>query len=307
MTISIIIVNWNVKALLRQSLQSILSSQYEGEIEVIVVDSASADGSAAMVEAEFPTVKLIASSENLGYAGGNNVGVAAAVGDYLFILNPDTTLFADTLTQLMAYMQAHPTVGVVGPQLRWPDGTVQSSRRRFPTLGSLFWESTLLEQWLPQNRAAKRYKLADQPADQPQPVDWLVGAALFIRREAWRAAGPFDETFFMYFEETDWCHRCAQAGWAIHYLPQAAVMHYEGQSSRQVMAARTIRFQRSKIHYTAKWFGRGWAWSVRLFLLATFAFQWAEESLKWLIGHKRTLRRARMVAYWQVLRSGLAP
>jgi GT2 family glycosyltransferase len=137
------------------------------------------------------------------------------------------------------------------------------------------------------------------------PVDWIVGAALFMRREVWQAVGPIDEDFFMYFEETDWCRRCVQAGWEIHYVPQAQVIHYEGQSSQQVAAARTVRFQRSKIRYARKWLGPGWARLIRLFLLATFAWQLSEESLKWLIGHKRPLRRARMSAYWQVLRSGL--
>ena len=299
-------VSWNVKSLLRQCLQSIYASRYEGDIDLIVVDSASHDSSAAMVRAEFPQAKLIASPANLGYAEGNNVGLAEAEGDFLFILNPDTTLFEDTVLQLVTYLNAHPQVGAIGPQLLWPDGSVQASRRRFPTPGSLFWESTLLEQWFPNNRFARTYKFADQDDGYAQPVDWLVGAALLIRREVWQAVGPIDEAYFMYFEETDWCRRCAQAGWEIHYVPQAKVTHYEGQSSKQVVAARTIRFQRSKIHYTQKWFGDLWAWLVRLFLLATFGFQWLEETLKWLIGHKRPLRRERMAAYWQVLRSGLA-
>jgi hypothetical protein len=111
-----------------------------------------------------------------------------------------------------------------------------------------------------------------------------------------------DETFFMYFEETDWCRRSAQAGWETHYLPTAQVTHYEGKSSEQIMAARTLRFQRSKLYYTRKYFGPGWAMGLRLFLWATFAFQWTEESLKWLVGHRRTLRRERMVAYGRVLR-----
>jgi hypothetical protein len=130
-----------------------------------------------------------------------------------------------------------------------------------------------------------------------------VGAALLIRREVWQQIGPIDEDFFMYFEETDWCHRCRQAGWEIHYLPEAKITHYEGKSSEQVVAARTVRFQRSKLRYTRKYFGAGWAMALRLFLWLTFAFQWAEESAKWLIGHKRTLRKERMQAYSYVLRN----
>ena len=302
MTISVVIVNWNVKDLLRQCLQSVIASEIQADVEIIVVDSASGDGSAAMVRQEFPQIKLIASDENLGYAKGNNIGAAQASGDYLFLLNPDTRLQANTLAALLAYLQAHPGVGVVAPQLLWPDGSVQSSRRRFPTVGTLFWESTLLQQWFPRNKVACAYLCDDSSPTQTTPVDWAVGAALFIRREVWRQVGGLDESFFMYFEETDWQYRVTQKGWKIHYLPAAKVTHYEGQSSGQVFAARTIRFQRSKIRYAQKWFGAGWAGTLRVFLWLTFAFQWGEESLKWLAGHKRLLRKKRMDAYKDVLK-----
>ena len=270
-----------------------------------MVDNASHDGSPAMVQAEFPQVHLIAATQNLGFAKGNNVGLAEARGDFMFLLNPDTVLAEDALAHLSDYLGRHAAVGVVGPKLLWPDGSVQSSRRRFPTVASMFLESTVLEQWFPNNRVARRYKFADRPELQVMAVDWLMGSALFIRKEAWQATGPLDETLFMYFEETDWCRRCVEAGWAIHYVPQAVVIHYEGQSSQQVAAARTIRFQRSKIRYTRKWFGRGWATVVQLFLLATFVFQGLLEGAKWVLGHKRTLRKERMITYWQVLKSGL--
>jgi GT2 family glycosyltransferase len=303
--ISIIIVNWNVKDLLRDCLRSVqaaLAAAPQLAAEIIVVDSASGDGSPQMVRDEFPQAQLIASETNLGYAGGNNAGAAAAQGRHLFLLNPDTVVQPDALARLVEFMTAHPQAGAVGPQLRWPDGAVQSSRRRFPTHGSLFWESTLLGQWFPRNRHARRYHCADLPADRPQRVDWVVGAAILIRREAWQQVGPIDEGYFMYFEETDWCRRAAAAGWEIHYRPEAIVTHFEGQSSGQVLAARTLRFQRSKLRYTRKYFGAGWAIALRWFLWATFAFQWAEESAKWLIGHRRDLRRQRMNAYSQLLR-----
>jgi GT2 family glycosyltransferase len=222
------------------------------------------------------------------------------------ILNPDTELVGDALASMVRYLEEHPGVGALGPQLCYPDGTLQPSRRRFPSLATAFWESTLLHQWFPDNRVVHRYYLADRPADVPQPVDWLVGAALMIRREAWQQAGPLDEGFFMYFEELDWCRRCRAAGWEIHYLPAAEVIHYEGKSSEQVATARTIRFQRSKIRYYDKYYGAGWGLAIRLFLLLTFAIQLGEESLKWLVGHKRALRRERVLSHWQVLRSGLA-
>ncbi len=303
MDLSIIIVNWNVKDLLRDCLASLLKAVTASlNYEIIVVDSASHDGSVNMVRAEFPQARLIASHENLGYAKGNNVGAVAAQGRYLLLLNPDTVVKPGALLELVTYLEARPSVGAVGPQLLWPDGSLQSSRRHFPSLGSLFWESTLLGQWFPHHPYAEYYRMATTPPDVPQRVDWLVGAAILIRREAWQQVGFLDQTFFMYFEETDWCHRCTRAGWEIHYLPTAQITHYEGKSSQQVVAARAIRFQRSKIRYTAKYFGQFWASGLRLFLWLTFAFQLLEESGKWLIGHRRSLRYERMVAYRELLR-----
>jgi GT2 family glycosyltransferase len=303
MDVSVIIVNWNVRELLRRCLSSLRQGEETrvATTEMIVVDCASWDGSVDMVRREFPGVRLIASQENLGYAGGNNRGMAEAAGRYLLILNPDTELVGDALAAMVRYLDEHPGVGALGPALRYPDGTLQSSRRRFPTPATAFWESTLLHQWFPNNRIARRYHLTDRLADVPQPVDWLVGAALMLRREAWQQVGPLDEGFFMYFEELDWCRRCRAAGWEIHYLPAAEVIHYEGKSSEQVVTARIVRFQRSKVRYFAKYYGPGWALVIRLFLVGTFVFQWGAEGLKWLVGHKRELRRERMAAYWQVL------
>lgn len=303
--LSVVVVNWNVKDLLRACLQSLLAAGQTAPqfaTEIIVVDSASSDDSPEMVRREFPQVRLIASEQNLGYAGGNNAGAAVAQGRYLFLLNPDTIVQPEALSRMVEYMDTHPTIGALGPQLLWPDDSSQSSRRSFPSLGTLFWESTLLGQWFPHNRHIQSYHLVHHPADQPQKVDWVVGAAILIRHEAWQQVGPIDEAFFMYFEETDWCRRSAAAGWETYYLPTAQVTHYEGKSSEQVVAARTLRFQRSKLRYTRKYFGPVWATLLRLFLWLTFAFQWAEESLKWLIGHRRELRRKRMIAYGEVLR-----
>jgi GT2 family glycosyltransferase len=305
MELSIIIVNWNVKPLLRDCLNSVskaIAAAPDLSTEIIVVDSASSDGSPDMVRKEFSWVRLIANNKNVGYAGGNNMGVDAAQGRFLFLLNPDTVVHANILHQLVDFMDSHPQSGAVGPQLLWPDGSIQSSRRRFPTVGTLFWESTLLGQWFPNNRYIRDYQYADQTPDHPQIVEWVVGAAILIRRDAWQQVGPIDEDYFMYFEETDWCRRAVEIGWLVYYQPDAQVVHFEGKSSEQVIAARTIRFQRSKLRYAEKYFGSSWAVLLRVFLWTTFAIQWLEETAKWLLGHKRSLRKQRMIAYGQVLR-----
>lgn len=302
--LSIIIVNWNTRDLLRACLHSLPLTDPASEI--IVVDSASADGSADMVRVEFPTVSLIASPDNLGYSRGNNVGLARARGEFVFILNPDTQVAPHALPDLLAALHADPQVAVVGPLLRYPDGSVQASRRRFPTLLTLFLESTWWQGLAPR-AVLDHFYARDLPPDQPAEVDWLVGAALLVRRAAYDQVGGFDEGFFMYSEELDWCRRLKQAGWRVRHVPTAEVMHFEGRASAQVPAATHIRFNASKVRYTEKYHGRAWAGGLRLWLLAQFAAQWGVEAAKWLVGHKRPLRAQRLGIYAQVLASGLRP
>jgi N-acetylglucosaminyl-diphospho-decaprenol L-rhamnosyltransferase len=323
---SVIIVSWNVQDLLQGCLQSLVASStlqvpssrllsVEHEtwnmkpgtwnMEIIVVDNASSDGSVDMVRQSFPQVWLIANESNLGFTHANNQGLAASQGRYVLLLNPDTAVVGPAVATLLAFLEVHPDVGVVGPQLRYPDGSVQPSRRRFPTLATAFVESTVLQPLFAGSSLLRRYYVADQPDDVTQDVDWLVGACLLVRREAIAQAGPLDEGFFMYSEELDWCRRIKQVGWRIVYLPTAQVIHYEGKSSEQNLAARDIRFNSSKVRYFRKHHGVWQAELLRLFLLGTFVWQLAVESLKWLVGHKRPLRAGRVRAYLQVLGSGL--
>ena len=322
MDLSILIVSWNVRELLRKCLYSVISNQYSVSsnqtpdsslntehcslnTEVIVVDNASSDGSVEMLRSEFPNVHLIGNSENVGFTRANNQALAMAQGRYLFLLNPDTELGPGALSALVAYMDAHPRVGMIGPQLRYGDGSLQSSRRRFPTLATAFLESTKLQQWFPRNRVLMHYYMRDTDDGATQEVDWINGSAMFTRREVYDQVGGLDEAFFMYSEELDWCYRIKQAGWQIVYLPTAQITHYEGKSSEQVVAKRDIYFHSSKIRFFRKYHGAFVAEILRAFLLLMFAFQIADESAKWLLGHKRAMRAARVKAYWQVLASGL--
>ncbi len=311
--LSVLIVNWNVAPLLRRCLASIAVSpgvdvRGEGDglaAEVIVVDNASTDDSVAMMEREFPWVRVVRNRENVGFTRANNQALELARGRYLLFLNPDTEIVGESLVTMVRYMDAHPDVGALGPQLRYADGRIQSSRRRFPTLATAFLESTVLHLWWPNNPVARRYYVADRPDDQEQEVDWVVGACLLVRRQAVEQVGGFDERFFMYSEELDWCRRARAAGWRVVYLPAARVIHHEGKSSEQAVPARHIHFQSSKVLYFRKHHGRLAAESVRIFLLATYGYQWMLEAAKWVVGHRRPLRRQRMATYVQVLRSGL--
>jgi GT2 family glycosyltransferase len=301
--LSVVIVNWNVRDLLRRCLESVLVHGDPGT-EVIVVDNASTDGSVEMIRTEFPQVTLIANNDNLGFSGGNNQGIAAAHGRYVLLLNADTEVLGDAFSVLVQFMDAHSEVGLVGPQLLYPDGRVQSSRRHFPTLATLFLESTWLESLAPPS-LLNRYYVLDQPDAALLDVDWVVGAAMLIRREAIQQVGGLDKGFFMYSEELDWCRRIKAAGWRVVYQPAAQIIHHVGKSSEQAIPARHINFQRSKIRYAHKYHGHGTARMLRLYLLGSYAWQMAIELAKGLLGHKRALRRQRVAAYWQVLKSRL--
>jgi N-acetylglucosaminyl-diphospho-decaprenol L-rhamnosyltransferase len=308
--LSVVILSWNVRNLLRQCLQSVFSDgKPMGErrsllTEVIVVDNASSDDSADMVRAEFPLARLIVNAANRGYTGGNNDGIAAAAGRYVLILNPDAQVVGDALATLVEYADAQPDVGVVGPQLLNPDGSIQSSRRRFPTLATGLFESTWLQSLAPRS-VLSSYYVQDRPDDVTQEVDWLVGACLLVRREVIQQVGALDEGFFMYSEELDWCRRIKQAGWKVVYLPAAQVIHHIGKSSDQVAAQRHIYFQTSKVRYFRKHRGALMAGVLRWLLLALYLWQLVLEVAKGAIGSKREMRRERVRAYWQVLRSGL--
>jgi GT2 family glycosyltransferase len=314
--LSIVIVSWNVRDLLRRCLQSIVTGAQHGhgdrvfqidgwEVEILVVDNASTDGSPEMVRDEFPRIHLIANEENRGFTAANNQGLALSQGRYLLLLNPDTEIVGDALATMAGYMKANSESGALGPRLLNTDGSPQSSRRRFPTFLTALVESTVVQEWWNDNRILRRYYMADSDNYVIQSVDWLVGACLLVRRQAYEQVGGLDEGFFMYSEELDWCRRIKGADWEVVYLPNATVIHHEGKSSEQVVPARHIYFQSSKVRYFRKHHGAFQAEALRWFLLSTYVYQTAREGLKWLAGHKRPMRAERIQAYCQVLKSGL--
>jgi N-acetylglucosaminyl-diphospho-decaprenol L-rhamnosyltransferase len=304
--LSIIIVSWNVCDLLRKCLKSIEQGKSDLNIEVIVVDNASSDGSQNMVRDEFPTVKIDAQSENVGFPRGNNLGLENAKGRYFLLLNPDTEVVDDALSILVQYLEDHPAVGLVAGQLLNPDETIQSSIRRFPTVATGLFESTWLQGLAPR-RLLDRYYFADAPTDTAVEVDWVVGACMMVRKELIEQVGLLDEAYYMYSEELDWCKRIKSDGWQIVYLPTAQIIHHAGKSSEQAVPERHVNFQRAKLRYFRKYHGSLVTLLIRVVLLANYFEQLIIELIKGLFGHKRDMRRQRVAAYWKVLRSGLPP
>ena len=254
-TLSIIIVSYNTWQYLRSCLRRIFAASYPWELEVIVIDNASTDGSAELVRGEFPAVKLIQSPRNGGFAHANNLGFAAARGDYLLMLNSDTEVQGDALAQVVEFLKTHDHVGIASARLVYPDFTDQGVARTFPTpVNALFGRRSLLTRLFPNNRYARRYLLSRQHCtDEPFEVDWVSGACLMFPRRLLEQIGGLDERFWMYWEDADFCFRAKQSGWRVFCLPKAVVVHHEGKSSGGRRHWKTIvEFNRSAYRYYRK-------------------------------------------------------
>ncbi|MEZ0325544.1 MAG: glycosyltransferase family 2 protein, partial [Fimbriimonas sp.] len=249
--LSILIVNWNTRELLRACLTSMSNHPPSEAFEVIVVDNASTDGSAEMVReeeafgvwrlafgdqpnAQRPTpnaLRLVASPTNTGYAAGNNLAFAEACGDFLLTLNPDTEFVDDSLDQALEILRAHPRVGVLGVRQVSPDGSTQHSVRGFPSLRGILGDLFKIKAW-------DSYRLSSFDYDQEQEAPQPMGTFLLFRREALADVGdpkkPFDESFPIFFNEVDLLYRLKMKGWGCLYTPKAKILHHGGESTKLV-------------------------------------------------------------------------
>jgi GT2 family glycosyltransferase len=249
--LTVTICSWNTQADLRACLASLEAERTVLDFEVIVVDNASHDGSPDMVEREFPWVRLLRQSENLGFTGGHNLALAERAGRHAALLNSDTVVHPGALRTLLAAME-EPGVGIVGPKLLNPDGSLQFSCRRFPNPVAAAFRNTALGRWFPNNPYVRDYLMQEFDHTQRRDVDWISGAALFIRKEALDTVGGLDPGLFMFCEDVDLCKRCWDAGWRVVYVPTAVVTHAIGRSTDQVADRMIVRFHRSMLRYYAK-------------------------------------------------------
>jgi GT2 family glycosyltransferase len=266
--VSVIIVNWNTRALLPLCLETLRTAAGDIPYDVWLVDNASSDGSVEMVRTHYPDVHLIANATNVGFAAANNQAMAAAQGEYFLLLNSDAVLLPGALHALLAVGQAQPEAGIVGARLLNPDGSFQASHTRFPTL----LREALILTTLGRRLYGPMYPSAgpDLTAG-PQRVDYVEGACLFVRRSAWRVLGGLDEGYWMYAEEVDWCRRMAQAGWGVWYQPAAAVLHWGGASSANRRVAREADLYRSRVRFMRTYEGALQANALKLMLYAATA------------------------------------
>ncbi len=231
MDLSIIIVSYNNKNLLRESLKCLKKANVSLPYEIIVVDNASCDGTVKMLRFEFPEVRIIASSKNLGFAAGNNLAAAQARGNKILFLNPDIVVTHGSVEKLAAYLDAHPECGLVGPKLLNPDGTLQYSAFRFPSFFTPVFRRTPLGLLPFGKRHLRNYLMMDWNHNETREVDWLLGSALMMRKSDYGRVARFDERFFLYFDDCDLARQIWQKCKKVVYLPLSQMMHFHRRES----------------------------------------------------------------------------
>ncbi|MEM7345172.1 MAG: glycosyltransferase family 2 protein [Chloroflexota bacterium] len=277
--LAVIIVNYNVSNLLRNCLNSVYASSGDISYKVCVVDNASPDESVQMVRDEFPQAELIANQDNVGYPAANNQGmVALGVGTesaprYVLLLNPDTELPTDCLAEYVSWMDQNQDVGVVGPRLVLPDGSLDlACRRSFPSPNVSMLHMLGLSRLFPKSPTFGRYNMTYLPEDQLTEVDSVVGAFMLVRTEAVDKVGMLDETFWMYGEDLDWAKRIKDAGWKIVYNPARKVKHIKRASSRQNPKA-LFEFNRAMIIFYYRHYRRDTSWMMHLLVMLGLAIK----------------------------------
>ncbi len=310
--LTISIINTNNRDLLRNCLRSIFENTRRISLEVYVVDNACTDGSAEMVQAEFPQVKLIRNETRLGFCANHNQVLRIARGRYCLILNEDTVIQPGAFDCLVEFMDRHSDAGATGPMLLNANGSFQSSYFDFPTLMSEFLLQSRLGlliygPYYPGRLPEKSQQIAE--------ADWVSGACLMVRRETVEQVGLLDERFYVYAEEADWCYRIRSAGWKVYYVPHAQVVHLEGQAWKQLddfrqaehRAQRRVRVRKANLQFFLKHYSRLKGGALRLLMAAASGLKialWAIAYLSGLIDRDKA--KLEVSSNWQVLKIALA-
>ncbi len=249
--LSIIVVSWNTRELLRKCLKSVYATVPPLAFEVIVIDNASSDGSADMVAECFPDTILVRSEVNLGFAAGNNLGIARSSTKYIMLLNPDAELLPGAVQKMVEFADDHTEAAIVGPKLLNSDGSLQKNGRKFPSLTRELLHITKIYRLSPRT-FDRKWEWGRDDFDILSEVDEVCGACMLVRKSAIDSVGALDERFFMYYEEVDWCLRMKQWGGKIYYLPDAGVAHHAAQGSAQIGLAKNRMAYRSQYLYFMK-------------------------------------------------------
>jgi len=262
--LSVIIVNYKTSDVTSQAVQSVLDHPGDLNLEVIVVDNDSQDGSVEALRAAFPDITVLATGHNGGYAWGNNVGIRQAKGRYLLVLNPDALVYDGTLERAVSYMQNNPDVGILGGHVSLENGTQQPTLFREVSLSKLVWGLVVPNRILRNSRLFGDQRYASLSRDSAQDVEVVAGCFMMIAREVVEKVGMMDDRFFMYSEESEWCWRVRQAGLKVRYNPDVRLMHYGAVSTGQTSPWKSVEIAKGQILFlrftrgpVAAWLGTG--------------------------------------------------
>jgi len=274
MNLSIVIVNYNTETLLRSCLKSVYAGANGTPFDIFVADNDSHDGSVAMIQSEFPQVKLIENESNLGFSKANNTLIAQSDANYVLLLNPDTLVVGDAIERVMEYMETHSEVGICGCRVLNTDRTLQlACRRSIPTPKVAFYRLTGLSTLFPNSKTMARYNMTYEDPERTHEVDAVSGAFLMIRRKAIEDIGLLDERFFMYGEELDWCLRAKRAGWSVVYYPEAEIIHHKGESTKYNSRKAAFEFYRAMYLFHKKHFAQNYSPVTNLLVYAGIVFK----------------------------------
>jgi GT2 family glycosyltransferase len=251
--LSIVVVNYNVKNLLKKCVESIFKYEKDTEFEVIVVDNNSKDYSQEMIKKDFPRLKLIENKRNLGFSRACNQGIKQSQGKYILLLNPDTELTPGGFKKMIDFMDSKPKVGICGPKMMDHEGNLQFSCRSFPSyLTAISSSQSILNRVFPDNFLSQKYLLKEQDHSQMSEVDWVSGSCLLAKREMFEKIGLLDERFYMYVEDVDLCYRAKKSGFSVFYFPQVVVIHHIGKSTQKRKFAMLLEHHRSMYYFYRK-------------------------------------------------------
>ena len=253
--ISIIIISYNTKALLKQCIESFKKNE-DIPFEIIVVDNASKDGSVDMVRRNYPDIKIIENSANIGFAKANNIGIRMSEGNYICLANSDTIVKNDTLISLYNRMKDNKDVGIIGPKLLNIDGTLQLSCKSFPSLWIFTKKALFLHRLFPKSLFWSEEEMPESSHNAESYVDAIAGAFLFVRKKAIDSVGLLDDRFFFYGEDIDWCKRFKLSGWRVMYSPNVAIFHIGGASSINNPIKFYTLLRKAKCYYLDKHFSK---------------------------------------------------
>ncbi|MGE3062357.1 MAG: glycosyltransferase family 2 protein [bacterium] len=241
--VTIIIVTYNSENFIKKCIEGVYSKTEDVEYEIIVVDNNSTDRTAEIVYRNFKNVRLIRNRKNMGFGAANNIAIERSSGEYIMLLNPDTVLENNAIKVLVDQLKADSNVGCAGAKLLYFDGSLQLSCRQFPNYINVFFgRRSIIRHLFPKNPVSREFMLENMDYNYVQEVDWIMGAAMMMRRSTIEEVGSFDERYFLFVEDTDLCYRMVSSGKKVVYVPSAVIRHFHGASVRR-------GFSKSQLHH----------------------------------------------------------